>query len=106
MYSTCTVHLEVLAAWSYSPKTQHDLRSISGCPRVRKALVCLNRLCSREFARGLSVSQPDQGRGQGAHVGLLYAAVRRRHSYPLELVLPITTNQLPGVVRETSRDAG
>ena len=40
----CTVRVQCtsksfLAAWSRSPKTRHDQRSISGCPRVRKALV-------------------------------------------------------------------
>ena len=51
-----------------------------------------------EFACGLSVSQPDQGRGQGAHVGL----ARQAPLLPA-LARPADRRwkQLPGAVRAT-----
>ena len=70
MYSTCTVQLEVLAAWSHSPKTRHDQHSTSGCPRVglRKSLVCLILLSSHAVFRFHSPTRPRPGCPHNAHV--------------------------------------
>ena len=65
-----TVHLEVLAAWSYTRVRKPGTISailVSGCPRAYARRCGLSE--PFEFARGLSVSQPDQGRGHGAHAG-------------------------------------
>ena len=103
MYSTCTVQLEVLAAWSYT-FTVRKPGTISAPYRDAHAYArrwfCLNRSSSRAVFRFRSPARPGPRPG----------CPRRRTQAPL---LPAQArpadrrwNQLPGAVRATCTGRG